>query len=460
MFHVKHSADDTIAAIITPRGIGGVGTVRLSGDKALLILKKIFQPTNKKAKFLSHKLNHGWIVAPKSKKRVDEVMAAYMSSPKTYTGENTVEITGHGGAAVMSKIINIVIKTGARLAERGEFTKRAFLNGKIDLSQAEAVMDIITAKNVQGVEVAAEQLFGRLTNEVGKIRSDIMSLTAQLEAGVDFPDDIGVISGGRLKKWIERAGEQIKQLLQTSARGRLVRVGARVAIVGKPNVGKSSLMNSLLGEGRVIVSSQPGTTRDIIEEEISINDLPVVLIDMAGMRKAGNEVEAEGIERARAEASRADLTLMVIDGHVGLDGNDRMIIREADQRKAVVVINKVDLGINADNVQAIRGFPQCKVSALTGAGIGGLRSKIARKLMGSNLAGGEVGALINARHQEALERAQEALVRAIRGIDENVPIDILSIELKGAIIALGEIGGEEVSEKMINEIFARFCVGK
>lgn len=456
MFHVKHSLDDTIAAIITPQGVGGVGVVRISGDLAVGILGKIIKDFPAKTEPL--RMYHSWLFF--GDRAIDEVLYCYFKAPSSYTGEDVAEISCHGGPLVLREALEQILSCGARLAERGEFTKRAFLNGRIDLTRAEAVLDLISARTRRGIEAAAAQLGGRLSDQVRDLRGRLIGILSEIEAGIDFPDDVdGSEQPGLISRLVEILSA-IDELLQTADAGKLIREGARMAIVGKPNVGKSSLLNVLLGEDRAIVTEFPGTTRDTIEEVININGFPVVVVDTAGIRHPRDMAEVFGVERARKEAEASDVVMVVLDCSSKLTAEDEMVLNETRHARRLLVLNKVDLG-NALNLNGFGGSnPQFKVSAVTGQGISELRTGIFDLVVGGGEIKGADGAYINSRHREGMMRARESVLKATDSCQQGLPCDFTAIDLKGAIVALGEVSGESVSEEVVNSIFERFCVGK
>jgi tRNA modification GTPase len=458
MFHVKHSFDDTIAAIATPVGVGGIGVVRLSGPEARRIVSKFFLSSKAAKDFESHRIYHGWISS--GGVNIDEVLLSFMAAPGTYTGEDIVEISCHGGRLAVKKALELAIEAGARMAEKGEFTKRAFLNGRIDLVKAEAVIDLINARSEGALIAAAGQLSGSLSGRVQGIRGELMEALSSIEAAVDFPDEIEAPGREELNNKLTLLLEKINGLIETAEEGRVLREGIRLVIVGKPNVGKSSLLNKLVQDDRVIVSSLPGTTRDTIEENLIIGGLPFVAIDTAGIRNPKNEVETQGINRARAEMGRADIVMIVLDASGKLSTEDEKVLLEGTRERAVVVLNKIDLGIkmefNGQAGQAKKFF----VSALSGEGVEALRVGLKEVALSSSAIKNDGRALINTRHKECLWRTKEALEGAINSLGERNPIDLLAIDLRAAITSLGEITGQDVSEEVIENIFRRFCVGK
>lgn len=463
MFHVKHekAPNDTIAAIITPIGIGGVGIVRISGEKAQTILHKVFvSQNNSTSNIKSHTLRHGWINSKRQAgPRLDEVLVSYLKGPNSYTGEDVVEISGHGGALVLRRVLERVLSCGARTALPGEFTRRAFLNGKMDLVKAEAVIDLIAAKSDMALSAAAAQLAGRLGQRIEKIRERLMGILLRLEAAIDFPEDIDEEAGGTTRKALIMAQKEIDVLLAGAEDGRALRDGYRVAIIGKPNVGKSSLLNAMIMEERAIVTEVPGTTRDAIEEVISIEGLPIVVVDTAGQGRAKDAAEKKSIERAQEEEKDATLTLIVIDGAAGVNGADISIMEKANKRKAMIIINKKDLGEKIKAKQLPFKIKTKSVSALTGDGIEELKKEIVKRVVGKGIKAVDNG-LISVRHKECLDRAKASLKRAIEACGDDLGVDFITIDIRNAINGLDEVSGREISDEIVNKIFGRFCVGK
>ena len=437
-----------------------MGVLRISGSGSLDILRRVFSSSMKAQAYESNRMYHGRVVSPPDGKQIDEILACHMKSPNSYTGEDVVELYCHGGAMVLGGVLGLVIESGARLAERGEFTKRAFLNGKIDLIEAEAVLDLILAKTPVAAQSAAAQLAGRLSVKIRKLRSLLLELLAEVEAALDFPEDVEELEAGTLSERIGPIIGEVDALLRTAEAGRLLREGVRMAIVGKPNVGKSSLLNALLGVNRAIVTSLPGTTRDTIEEVVNINGLPIVVIDTAGIRHPKDQVEEFGVERARKEIRQSDIVLVVLDASAPLTDEDKAVLDETKEAAVVLALNKVDLGIRMRlNGYGGQGL-SFGISALHGTGIEDLKAGLFRfVLRGGDLGGVDSGA-VNARHKECLFRAKESLQGAVRACEERKSSDLISLDLRGAVVALGELDGLEVSEEVISAIFDRFCVGK
>jgi tRNA modification GTPase len=403
---------------------------------------------------------HGWVVSPTDGKHIDEIFACHMRSPNSYTGEDVVELYCHGGTMVLDGVLGLVIESGARPAERGEFTKRAFLNGKMGLIEAEAVLDLVLAKTPVAAQSAAAQLAGGLSIRIRELRSLLLELLAEVEAALDFPEDVEELEAGALSERIGPILGEVDVLLRTAEAGRLLREGVRMAIVGKPNVGKSSLLNALLGVDRAIVTSTPGTTRDTIEEVVNINGRPIVVIDTAGIRHPKNQAEEFGVERARKEIRQSDVVLVVLDASAPLTDEDKAVLDETREAAVVLVLNKVDLGIRMRlNGYGGQGL-SFGISALLGTGIEDLKAGLFRFVLRGGDLGGVDSCAVNTRHKECLLRAKESLQGAVGACEERKPSDLISLDLRGAVVALGELSGLEVSEEIISEIFDRFCVGK
>lgn len=453
----------TIAAISTALGAGGIAVIRISGDRALEIADKVFFGKTKLSDAPSHTVHYGFIKNASGEK-VDEVLATVMRAPRTFTREDVVEISTHGGVTATTAVLDTVIKAGAYMAEAGEFTKRAFLNGRIDLSQAEAVIDIINAKNTLSQRSALSQLQGSLSKEITDIRSKLVHLAAQMQVTIDYPDeDLEDITIDDIRSVAAECRERADRLLKTADSGKILRDGIKTAIVGKPNVGKSSLLNSLAREERAIVTDVAGTTRDVIEEYINLGGVPLVLVDTAGIRETEDVVEKIGVEKSRRSIEDADLVIVMLDGSDLIDDEDREVLSATRSKKRIILINKTDLGASkyTESVKAKAGdSPVLEVSAKTGAGLEHLAELIRKTYDLGEIAGSDGAIITNMRHKSALLDACEALGRVVGAIDMGMPSDIASIDINIAIDSLGEITGETVSEDIVNTIFHEFCVGK
>lgn len=455
--------EDTIAAIATAYGEGGIGIIRISGPKSLNIMNRVFRPINA-GSIESRRMTYGSVINPDNQEIIDEVLSVYMKGPKTYTAEDVVEINCHGSVVSLRKTLDVVLASGARMAEPGEFTKRAFLNGRMDLSQAEAVIDIIKSKTNKGYDVAISQLDGRLSNRINEIRNRLLDVLVDVTVNIDYPDeDIEYITYENLIKNISSIGEMIDKLLSTANTGRMIKDGIRVAIVGKPNVGKSSLMNELLGENRAIVTEVAGTTRDTIEESININDIPVYLIDTAGIHDTDDMVEQLGIEKSKLAFNNADFIIFIIDGSSNLTKEDYDIIELLSDRKCLVLINKIDLGnvVTEDSLASYFNDAKIIYSSFTnGQGVKEIGNYIEELVYGGKISQGESVLVNNARHVDLLNKSRVALDDALNMAKKGEALDFIDIDINEAYALLGEIIGETVSDDVINEVFARFCLGK
>lgn len=454
--------DDTIAAIATPLGEGGLAVIRISGPRALAVADGCFVPAGTSASRPSaaptHTLHYGHVL--RHGRPVDEVMLAVMRAPRTLTREDVVEITCHGGMLAAKAVLDAVLENGARAAGPGEFTRRAFLNGRIDLAQAEAVADLISARTELALTAANEQLGGHLSRRVNRLRDEFLKTLAHVEAHIDFPDeDISPDTRQQLLGRLERGIEFMDELLRTADEGRILRRGIRAAIIGRPNAGKSSLLNQLLGRDRAIVSPMPGTTRDTIEETANIRGLPVVFVDTAGLREAGDDIEAEGIRRSREALDRAELVLHVLDGSEPLTAQDERYLNEFAGKKRILVRNKVDLPARLVLPTAIN-VPIVEVSCLKDAGIEALKDAIKEAVWAGKIGAEMLEVMINSRHQEALGRAKAATQRAIEALRGDLTPELVAMDLRIATNAIGEIVGRTATEDLLDVIFSQFCIGK
>lgn len=455
--------EDTIAAIATPPGEGGIGIVRISGENARDILDRIFVPASPNG-LENRKMSYGTIVDPASENIVDEVLCVYMKGPKTYTVEDVVEINCHGGMVPLRKTLELVLKSGARIAEPGEFTKRAFLNGRLDLSQAEAVIDVIRAKTDKTFDVAMNQLEGNFSKQIKEIRKKLVDILVNITVNIDYPDeDIEEITYEKLEKDLESVAEDIDSLLSSADTGRMIQEGLNVAIIGKPNVGKSSLMNNLLNEARAIVTEIPGTTRDTIEEHLSIKGIPIRLTDTAGIRDTDDVIEKIGIEKSKESFNQADLVIFIIDSSRKISDEDMEIINIIDQKKAIVVLNKIDLEkvITRDEVELM--LPEAiiiETSMEKQQGIDLIEEKIVDMVYGGKVSQSSSIMVTNVRHKNILENASKSISDGIEMTRKKEALEFIEIDVNSSYETLGEIIGETVQDDIINEVFARFCLGK
>lgn len=456
--------EDTIAAIATPGSGSGIGVIRISGENAIEVADKIFQPKNRNKRLPeqpTYTIHYGNIVD--GDKLLDEVIVLLMRGPHSYTAEDTVEIDCHGGTFVMRKILELVIRNGARPAEPGEFTKRAFLNGRIDLSQAEAVMDVIEAKNNYALQSSLGQLKGSLLEMIREMREKILYEIAYIESALDDPEHISL--DGYPVELEEKVDNLLKiagDLLKSSQNGRVLREGIRTVIVGKPNAGKSSLMNVLVGSNRAIVTDMAGTTRDILEEEIQLKGLNLNIVDTAGIRKTDDPVEKIGVERAKKAMLDADLILYVVDSSADLDENDEEIISFLQDQNAIILLNKADLpsALTVEKMQERLQKPTVSISAREETGMDELSDLIEHMFLSGEISFNDQVYLTNMRHQAAMEQVQSSLMKVKESISLGMPEDFFSIDLMDAYEALGSIIGESVGEDLVNEIFSKFCMGK
>ena len=461
--------NDTIAAIATPPGFGGIGVIRVSGPEAFATVLPVLQRPGRHTNFTlppSHLLTYGHLVDPATSEMLDEVLVAFMRAPHTYTREDVVEIQGHGGPLVLQRILRLILAQGTRMAIPGEFTLRAFLNGRLDLAQAEAVMDLISAQTEAGQRLAMQQLRGHISDQVQEARRTVLGVVARIEASIDFPEeDVPLPQPAELQPFIGMALQQVNALLAGSEQGRLYRQGLRTAIIGRPNVGKSSLLNALLRSERAIVTPVAGTTRDTVEEVANLRGIPLHLIDTAGITPSDDPIEQIGVQRSRAAAETADVVLLVFDGAEPLTKQDQQVSEElrAMSRPVIVVVNKADR-IQCLEVDQVRNkWPEADLvltSTLTGIGLPELEETIANFVLAGKTIQGESALVTSVRHQEALRRAAEHLQASLIPLAQGLPLDFVSIDLRAAFDALGEITGETASDDLLERIFSEFCIGK
>lgn len=457
--------EETIAAISTPFGESGVGIVRISGSSAETIARKLFKPKKDQSYFISHHFHYGEIIDTQSGKAVDEVLIVMMKSPKTYTREDIVEIHCHGGYFILQKVLELVLKEGARMAHPGEFTKRAFLNGRIDLTQAEAVIDLIRAKTQTSLEIANQQLRGWLYKEMADIKAKLVEYLVLIEAHIDFPEEeIEPVVFEEMRKNLKILIHRMEQWIDSYEEGKVFREGISCAIVGKTNVGKSSLLNVLLKEDRAIVTPIPGTTRDVIEEVLNIYGIPVRLMDTAGLRKPADSIEQEGVRRAKERVADSDFVLLMLDGNRSIDKDDKEIFEEIKGKKRVVAVNKKDLPLEISQGDVRKLFPEdpiILISALKNEGIDELKQTIYSSLVHRDVrATPEHLIVANIRHKAALTQVRDSLFNTVKGLEERTSLEFIAFEIRYALEALGELVGETSTEDVLNRIFEQFCIGK
>lgn len=458
--------EDTIAAIATAIGEGGIGIVRVSGPKAVTVAGGLFRSISGRpaAKQQSFSAAYGHIVDPATGQTVDEVLLLIMRAPRSYTREDVVEIHCHGGPLPLRRILGLMLSAGTRLAEPGEFTKRAFLNGRLDLSQAEAVIDVIRAKTDASLRMAVGHLGGVFSDKVRAFRHEILGLVAHLEAAIDFPeDDIEELTARDVATAADKLRADIDRLLSTAQTGRILREGLATVIIGKPNVGKSSLLNALLGEKRAIVTEIPGTTRDIIEEYVNIGGIPIKVVDTAGIRATADVVERIGVARAREAVAQADLVLLLLDASAPLAPEDKEVMSLLAGRPAIVLVNKTDLPAIIDMAEVLRYVPDkpvIRISALEGTGVEQLEKAIVEMVYSGGVSQAEGAFVNNVRHSRILEEARDSLAAAVATADAGMPPDCIVVDLRAAWEKLGEVIGETVGEDIIDQIFTQFCLGK
>ncbi len=456
----------TIAAISTAPAIGGIGIVRMSGKECFEVLEKIFKPKNPETieNIAGYRIKYGTIVNPETNRVVDEVLVSYFKCPKSYTAENMCEINSHGGIVVLREILELCLKNGAELAKPGEFTERAFLNGRIDLAQAEAIIDIINAKSTREAQESANQLEGYLSRKINEIREKIMDIMVNIEANIDYPEyDVEEVSNKDAENKLKEIENELLKLSKTFENGIILKEGVKIAIIGSPNAGKSSLLNSMLKEERAIVTDIAGTTRDIIEEQISIEGIPFKVIDTAGIRDAKDKIEQIGIEKSKKAANEADVILAVFDSSVPLNDEDREILNLLKHKKSIIVLNKTDLKqvVNKEckEIQDVN-TEVINISLKNNEGLERIYESLVKMFNLNQINLDNELTITNIRHQELINKAIESTRMALNDLNNSMPIDIISINIKEILEHLGEITGDNVSEDIIKSIFAKFCLGK
>ncbi len=456
--------EKTIVAISTASGNGGIGIIRLSGKQTFDIVNKIFVPKNKSKEIKGYTIKYGNIINPNNNEIIDEVLVSYFVAPKSYTTENMCEINSHGGTVVEKRILELCLQNGAELAEPGEFTKRAFLNGRIDLSQAEGIIDLINSKTEMEAKESINQLEGSLSKKIKEIEKKMLDITVNIEVTIDYPEyDAEEVTNEEALKSLKNIHIMLKNLENSFNKGKIIKDGIKTVIIGKPNAGKSSLLNTMLKEDRAIVSDIAGTTRDTIEEYLNIDGIPLKLIDTAGIRDTDNTIEKIGVEKSKKLVKDADLVIAIFDISTNFDDDDRKIMNLIKDKKAIILLNKVDiLSENKENEEEIKELnkPIIKISAKEEIGLDLLYSEIKKMFELNEISSNNEILITNERHKNQIIKADKHILEGIETIEKHLPVDIISIYINQAMEELGEITGENVSENIINEIFARFCLGK
>ena len=462
---VANTDNDTIAAISTPVGEGGISIIRVSGDDAIAVAQKIYRGKDL-SKVHTNTINYGHIIDPDNGEEVDEVMVSVMRAPHTYTCEDVVEINCHGGLLATNRILQLVLSYGARMAEPGEFTKRAFLNGRLDLSQSEAVMDLIRAKTDKSMKVALNQLDGNLSHLIRKLRKDILDVLAQVEVNIDYPeyDAVEEMTTKMLKEKATEIRQRIEALLKTAKQRKVLREGLATAIIGRPNVGKSSLLNSLLHEDKAIVTNVAGTTRDVIEEYVNVDGVPLKLIDTAGIRDTKDQVEKIGVERSRKALDAADLILLLIDNSEELTAEDRELLEATKDKQRIVILNKTDLPNKVDRSELKKLVGSDKLietSIVKNEGMNQLGETISKMFFEEGIENNQNSVMVtNARHIGLLHQADDALGDVLKGIAAGMPVDLVQIDMTRCWDLLGEITGDSYQDELLDQLFSQFCLGK
>ncbi len=463
---MANSENDTIAAISTPVGEGGISIIRISGEDAVVVAKRLYRGSKDLAQVASHTINYGHIVDPDTGAEVDEVMVSVMRAPHTYTCEDVVEINCHGGLLATNRILQLVLSYGARMAEPGEFTKRAFLNGRIDLSQSEAVMDLIRAKTDKSMKVALNQLDGDLSRLIRHLRQDILDVLAQVEVNIDYPeyDAVEEMTTKMLKEKALDIQQRIQALLKTAKQGKVLREGLATAIIGRPNVGKSSLLNTLLHEDKAIVTDVAGTTRDVIEEYVNVDGVPLKLIDTAGIRDTDDTVEKIGVERSKRALDAADLILLLIDSSAPLTAEDCELLTATHGKQRIVILNKTDLPrrVDLDELKKLTdGDALIETSIVKHEGMDQLGQQISKMFFNEGIESSQNNVMVtNARHIGLLHQANAALSDALKGINAGMPVDLVQIDMTRCWDLLGEITGDSYQDELLDQLFSQFCLGK
>ncbi|BFT76186.1 tRNA uridine-5-carboxymethylaminomethyl(34) synthesis GTPase MnmE [Paenibacillus sp. P36] len=456
--------NDTIAAISTPLGEGGIAVIRVSGDEAVPLVERVFRSKTKLSDAETHTVHYGFIIEPASAEKVEEVLVTLMKSPRSFTMEDVVEVSCHGGIVSVKKVLDLLLQQRIRLAEPGEFTKRAFLNGRIDLTQAEAVIDLIRAKSDRAFKVALKQVEGNLSKQIKHLRYVLVELMAHVEVNIDYPEhDVEEMTNAFIKSKCDTVMLEIDRLLVTAEQGKILREGIETAIVGRPNVGKSSLLNELAQENRAIVTDIPGTTRDVIEEFVNVGGIPLKLLDTAGIRETTDIVEQIGVERSKTALAEADLILLVLNSNEALQLDELALMKQLSDKQTIVILNKIDLSRKLDIDQVLSYFPQERIvelSLIENKGIDHLEKAIAAIFFEGKLESSDLTYVSNVRHISLLKQAKRSLHDALEANEQYVPIDMIQIDIRAAWEQLGEIIGDSVGESLIDQIFTQFCLGK
>lgn len=455
---------EPIAALATPPGEGGIAIIRVSGEGSFIEVDHIFRPRTKLIKAESHTIHYGHIIDPKSEEKIEEVLVSVMHGPRSFTKEDVVEINTHGGIISVHRVMNILLQQGIRLAEPGEFTKRAFLNGRIDLSQAEAIIDLIRSKSDRAFHIAMKQVQGQLSNRIKSLRYKLIEMLAHIEVNIDYPEhDVEELTSTFVQACCTEVIEEVVQLLKFSSEGKTIREGIVTAIIGRPNVGKSSLLNMLAREDRAIVTDIPGTTRDVVEQFVTINGIPLYLLDTAGIRETMDVVERIGVERSRSALQEADLILFVVNNNDELHPDEREWIQQISSKRVIVVVNKMDLVTLIDETELIEIFGENHIvhmSAKKQTGVDALEKVISELFFSRGIETDDITYVSNIRHITLLKKALQALGEAIEASQQGTPIDIVQIDIRTAWELLGQIIGDTIGESMIDQIFSQFCLGK
>ncbi|UHA75984.1 tRNA uridine-5-carboxymethylaminomethyl(34) synthesis GTPase MnmE [Paenibacillus sp. 481] len=455
---------DTIAAVSTPLGEGGIAIIRVSGEGAVQEVDRIFRSKTKLTEVASHTVNYGFIVDPETNERVEEVLVTVMRAPRSFTMEDVVEISAHGGVISVRKVMDLLLQLNIRVAEPGEFTKRAFLNGRIDLSQAEAVMDLIRSKSDRAFSVAMKQAQGQLSTKIKGLRQTLIETLAHIEVNIDYPEhDVESLTANFIQEKCGQVRIEIEKLLKTASEGKILREGIVTAIVGRPNVGKSSLLNALAQENKAIVTDIPGTTRDVIEEFVTINGIPLRLLDTAGIRETSDVVERIGVERSKNALQEADLILFVVNHNEPLHDDEREWMAQIEGRQVIVIVNKMDLPKQIEDEELVAAFGSKQIvhmSAMLQEGIDALEHSISELFFSGDLESGDMTYVSNVRHIALLKKTILSLHDAISASEQGIPIDMIQIDVRSAWEQLGEIIGDSIGDSLIDQIFSQFCLGK